>query len=68
MTIKVTIHYDPIWTALPWTKKHCHSYITNDVHLDERRQTDITKIDYFFSDEQDATLFRLKWADQVCGN
>lgn len=61
MDIKVTLPYDPLWTPLDWAKKYCASYITNDVHGDESNTYVVTTIDYFFSDEQDAIWFRLRW-------
>ena len=57
----VTLPYDPTWQALDWAKKHCDSYITNDVHKDEYNMYDHKKIDYFFSDEREALLFTLAW-------
>jgi len=57
----VTLPYDPVWRALDWAKKHCNSYITNDVHQTENKTYDTDKIDYFFGDQRDATMFALKW-------
>ncbi len=62
MGIKVTLPYDPIWAPLDWAKKYCSSYITNDVHCDEFNTYIVTKIDYFFGNEQDAIWFGLRWA------
>lgn len=59
--MKVTIDYDPTWEALDWVKKNCASYITNDSHQDQHHVYDHTKIDYFFGEERDATLFLLRW-------
>lgn len=39
---------------LDWAKKHCPSYITNDVE-----KTDIC---FYFSDEKDYLMFTLRWA------
>lgn len=61
MSYIVTLEYDPVWPALDWVKDHCNSYITNDVHQDGYDTYDLNKIDYFFGDEKDATLFRLRW-------
>ena len=58
----VTIPYDPFWEPLNWAKKHCPSYITNDMHMDGYNTYDSTKIDYHFSDEKDALMFMLRWA------
>lgn len=57
----VTIPYDIRWLALEWAKQHCASYITNDVHQDGYYTYDISKIDYFFGNETDATMFALRW-------
>lgn len=57
----VTLPYDPMWRALEWAKKHCPGYITNDVHQDGYYTYDNSKIDYFFSNSRDATVFALKW-------
>lgn len=61
MVIKVNLPYDPEWKALEWTKKNCPSYITNDVAGGESDYTRPIAIDYFFSDEKDATLFAMKF-------
>ena len=58
----VTIPYDPFWAPLEWAKANCPSYITNDMHMDGYNTYDISKIDYHFSNEKDATLFLLRWA------
>lgn len=60
--MQVTIKYDPTWPALDWAKKHCPSYITNDMHQDGYNTYDHTRIDYFFSDEKDAVWFALRWS------
>jgi hypothetical protein len=60
MSKVVTLPYDPVWTALPWAKKNCSSYITNDVHKNTGEKQ-IVQIDYFFGEEKDAVLFSLKW-------
>lgn len=63
--IKVTLPYDDKWLALAWAKEHCASYITNS--KSDRKGEIISYfsrkvyIDYFFSDEKDATMFALKW-------
>lgn len=57
----VTLPYDPTWQALEWAKKHCPSYITNDVHPYGYNTYDRKKIDYFFSDEKDVIWFKLRW-------
>lgn len=56
----VTIPYDPVWKPLDWAKKHCTSYITNQMS-DSWQPGESFLVDYFFADEKDATLFRLKW-------
>lgn len=68
MSIVVTLPYNPVWAPLEWAKKHCPSYITNAVHpRDNGDKFDILvagnyKIDYFFANEKDALMFRLRWA------
>jgi hypothetical protein len=57
----VTLPYDPLWTPLDWAKAHCLSYITNRVRQKSTLFGEPQYIDYFFADEKDATLFRLKW-------
>lgn len=61
MVIKVTLPYDPIWRPLEWAKENCPSYITNALHENDQRDWEYLRIDYFFSDEKDATLFALRW-------
>ena len=58
--MKVTLPYDPFWTPLEWAKKHCSSYISNDIHK-YGNSYDSSRIDYFFSDEKDAMWFALRW-------
>lgn len=66
MSIIVTLPYDPVWEPLEWAKKHCPSYITNSVHEFVNSEGvfigDVDHIDYFFSNEKDALMFRLRWA------
>jgi len=68
MRIVVTLPYNPVWTELAWAKKHCPGYITNDIHdLGFRTHDEVTRlkdyqIDYFFANEKDALMFRLRWA------
>ena len=61
MAMTVTIPYDPAWRALEWAKEHCPSYITNDMHQDGYNTYDLSKVDYFFGNEKEATMFLLKW-------
>lgn len=64
----VTLPYDPVWTALEWAKEHCPSYITNKSINTTRLKpapggwVSDSNIVYYFSDEQDAVLFKLTWA------
>ena len=64
---KVTLPYDPVWTALEWAKQHCPSYITNEAGPARTKKvsggwiSDVSIV-YYFSDEQDAVFFSLKWA------
>ena len=72
MKICITIPYTPYREALDWAKENCPSYITNDFHFCEAGNGsngndwygsyDHTKIDYFFAEEKDATLFALRWS------
>lgn len=57
----VTLPYDRCWTALEWAKENCPSYVTNDSHLTADGYYEKNKIDYFFGNEAEATMFRLKW-------
>ena len=59
--MKITLPYDPIWRPLEWAEENCPSYITNTLHENDQRDCEYLRIDYFFSDEKDATLFALKW-------
>ena len=59
--MKVTSPYDPLWAPLEWVKKHCSSYISNDIHK-YGNSYDAKRIDYFFRDEKDAIWFVLRWA------
>ena len=73
MTV-VTIAYDPHWEALEWAKKHCPSYITNDVKRtipDSDQEVEGFRyviryhariVNYYFSEEEDAALFALRWS------
>jgi hypothetical protein len=64
MSIIVTLPYNPTWTELAWAKKHCPSYITNQAHSTPRYDTfDVKglKIDYYFRNEKEALMFRLRW-------
>lgn len=61
--IVVTLPYDQDWIAVEWAKKHCPSYITNDVHPNKNpgHYWCPKKIDYFFGEAEDATAFALQW-------
>lgn len=59
---KVTLPYDPVWPAVPWAQEHCISYISNRHHINHHNQCEPSKIDYFFGDHRDATIFALRWA------
>lgn len=58
----VTLPLIPFRAPLDWAKEHCSSYITNDIHQDSYNTYDHTKIDYHFSDAEDAFMFKLRWA------
>ena len=59
--MKVTLPYSPFREPLEWSKKHCPSYISNDLHQDGYNTYDHTRIDYFFGDKEDAIIFILRW-------
>lgn len=59
--MKVTLPYDPMWIAVEWAKTNCPNYITNAIHEDENGKKDYRRIDYFFSVDNEATLFALRW-------
>jgi hypothetical protein len=65
----VTIPYDPVWEPLEWAIKHCPSYVTNaatsTAHHDAttgRLVFTRHNINYYFGDEKDAIIFKLKWS------
>lgn len=62
MSKTVVLPYDPTWKALEWAKANCKSYITNDGVIDQFPNNRFTRIEYFFANEKDATMFRLRWA------
>lgn len=52
-------HFD---TVSAWAKEHCPSYSHyEDIDLSDFSLVHDVVADYFFTDEKDATLFRLKW-------
>ena len=55
MGMTVTLPYDPLWRAVDWALKNCPSYITNTAQPGN-------KICYYFIDEAEATMFKLKWS------
>lgn len=57
--IPITTSFTKRLEMLNWAKKHCPSYITNDVD-----KTDIlfSTFRFYFSDEKDYTMFTLRWA------
>jgi len=55
--MKVTLPYDPQWRAVIWALKNCPSYITNTAQPGG-------KICHYFSNDAEATMFRLKWSWQ----
>lgn len=64
MSTVISLKYDPAWIALDWAKKHCRSYITNTMGEAPNNPADV-KINYYFSSERDAFLFKLQWSDRV---
>lgn len=63
MSYTVTLPYDPVWRALDWAKEHCSSYITNQARTMPKSTFHNRNyvIDYYFGDERDALMFRLRW-------
>lgn len=66
---KVTIEGINIDLALDWVKDHCASYITHRGTImgaysleGQPPQTASIWYDFYFEDEQDAMMFKLKWA------
>ena len=63
MSKSVILPYDQHWEALKWAKANCRSYITNQsIAYRDPMKWGNTRIEYFFSDERDATMFRLRWS------
>jgi hypothetical protein len=64
MKIKVTLPHDPLWYALEWAVKNCPSYINEDheIIIDHLGLEVITSVNYYFNDERDALVFKLRWA------
>jgi hypothetical protein len=65
--IKVTLPYDPLWTALDWANEYCPSYITHASGLANLKsvpggRVDDASIVYYFNDERDAVFFSLRWS------
>ena len=58
----ITIPFNPFREPLDWAKENCPSYITNDIHMDGYNTYDYTRIDYHFSDAEDALMFKLRWS------
>lgn len=62
----VTLPYNSEWHAVEWAKKHCPSYITNDVVNSEPLTPGgeyfiPSNINYYFGSEKDALIFALHW-------
>ena len=57
----VTLPFCPFREPLDWAKLNCPGYISNDLHQDGYNTYDHTKVDYFFSDKEDAIMFMLRW-------
>ena len=51
-----------ITKATNWAKKHCPHYITNDGRLVDHEESIYVMYRFYFGDEKEAMLFRLKWA------
>jgi hypothetical protein len=60
----IILPYQSSWDALHWAKKNCPSYITCDVHrvmISGQEYFDSNFVEYYFSCDNDATMFALKW-------
>ena len=65
MSTTVILPYDPTWQAVEWAKKHCNSYITNELVPNNKEPKWLKKdnrIRYYFGDEKDAVMFALRWS------
>lgn len=68
--MKITLPFDPEWRALAWARENCPGYITNQAAKDQPQLVPVKGgwvaerpyIEYYFSNERDATAFALKWA------
>ena len=63
--MKVSLPYDPTWQALTWAKRNCPSYITNDADTEtniKEGYSFVTHINYYFGNENEALMFKLRWA------
>lgn len=58
----VTINYNPVWTELEWAKQFCKSYITNTATINNHNSNEY-KINYYFGNKKDATMFRIRWTE-----
>jgi uncharacterized protein YdgA (DUF945 family) len=61
MTTVTIVKNEDALQALYWAKENCPSYITNDMHMNGYNTYDVTKLDFHFSEAEDALMFRLKW-------
>lgn len=55
--LRAPITYVAEYEPLDWAKKYCKSYITNDA---VQKQGDYY-YRFFFADERDIVLFKLRW-------
>ena len=62
--MRIVLPYDPDWQALKWAKDHCSSYITNKAEVAESSKIGHIQYNvvYYFSNDQEALMFKLKWS------
>jgi hypothetical protein len=66
MSIIVELHENKqVREALDWAKRHCPSYITNDVYMsdiaDHSKMNTALIYRFYFDKEAEASWFRLRW-------
>jgi hypothetical protein len=59
MRYTVTIPHKNEWHTVAWAKENCPSYISCTGYLKEDKDQGF--IEYYFSDEKDASVFSLRW-------
>jgi len=60
--ITVKVSDESCVSALQWARKHCNSYVNNDLGLYYTVEFDNVYVYcFFFENEEDATIFKLKF-------